>query len=107
MNLFSTRDPEEHRIEKRKVGNAYALPRLLESEQAIDSCIELFMSRLGGFADKGQSVDLGTWLQYFAFDVVGVLTLVLLLIRISANLSRKSRSRPSLGFSSKDKMLTV
>lgn len=76
MNLFSTRDPEEHRIDKRKVGNAYALPRLLESETAIDSCIELFMSRLTEFASKGQSVDLGTWLQYFAFDVVGVRTLI-------------------------------
>lgn len=72
MNLFSTRDPEYHRIEKRKVGNAYALPRLLESEQAIDSCIELFISRLKGITSNGQSVDLGTWLQYFAFDVVGV-----------------------------------
>lgn len=72
MNLFSTRDPEYHRIEKRKVGNAYALPRLLESEQAIDSCIELFMSRLNEITTGGRPVDLGAWLQYFAFDVVGV-----------------------------------
>lgn len=72
MNLFSTRDPEYHRIEKRKVGNAYALPRLLESEEAIDSCIQLLMSRLDNFAVQQKSVDLGAWLQYFAFDVVGV-----------------------------------
>lgn len=72
MNLFSTREPEYHRIEKRKVGNAYALPRLLESEQAIDSCIELFMTKLHTLTSNGQSVDIGTWLQYFAFDVVGV-----------------------------------
>lgn len=72
MNLFSTRDPEYHRTEKRKVGNAYALPRLLESEQAIDSCINLFMSKLDEFASRSKPVDLGTWLQYFAFDVVGV-----------------------------------
>lgn len=72
MNLFSTRDPEYHRIEKRKVGNAYTLPRLLESEKAIDSCIEMFMSRLDEFASKNEAVDLGAWLQYFAFDVVGV-----------------------------------
>ncbi|KAM3419786.1 hypothetical protein BST61_g3119 [Cercospora zeina] len=74
MNLFSARDPEYHRIEKRKVGNAYALPRLLESEAAIDSCIELFMDKLDGFANKNESVNLGTWLQYFAFDVVGEVT---------------------------------
>lgn len=74
MNLFSTRDPEYHRIEKRKVGNAYALPRLLESEEAVDSCITLFMSRLDTFASQDKPVDLGAWLQYFAFDVVGEFT---------------------------------
>lgn len=61
-------------MEKRKVGNAYALPRLLESEAAIDSCIELFMSRLNEFATNDRKIDLGTWLQYFAFDVVGEVT---------------------------------
>lgn len=73
MNLFSTRDPEYHRIEKRKVGHAYSLPSLLQSEAAIDSCLELFMSRLTSLAKAGP-VDLGAWLQYFAFDVVGEIT---------------------------------
>lgn len=71
MNLFSTRDPHYHRREKRKVGAAYSLPNLLESEAAIDTCIKLFMDRLDEFSIKNQSVDLGAWLQYFAFDVVG------------------------------------
>ena len=74
MNLFSTRDPEYHRVEKRKVGHAYSLPNLLQSEHAVDSCIDLFMSRLDGFASKDQPVDLGAWLQYFAFDVIGEVT---------------------------------
>ncbi|EXJ81716.1 hypothetical protein A1O1_07781 [Capronia coronata CBS 617.96] len=74
MNLFSTRDPNYHRVEKRKVGAAYSLPNLLESEEAIDSCIKLFMDRLDEVAGKGQPVDLGAWLQYFAFDVVGEVT---------------------------------
>ena len=71
MNLFSTRDPEEHRREKRKVGAAYSLPNLLQSEQAVDSCIGLFVQRLDEFERQNKPVDLGTWLQYFAFDVVG------------------------------------
>lgn len=79
MNLFSTRNPDYHRAEKRKVGNAYALPRLLESEDAINSCIELFMSRLHELTQNGQPIDLGAWLQYFAFDVVGVKALESLL----------------------------
>ena len=74
MNLFSTRDPEYHRIEKRKIGAAYSLNNLLQSEQAIDSCSELFMSRLDEFASRNEPVDLGAWLQYYAFDVVGEIT---------------------------------
>lgn len=74
MNLFSTRDPNYHRVEKRKVGAAYSLPNLLESEEAIDSCITLFMQKLDKFATDKKPVDLGAWLQYFAFDVVGEVT---------------------------------
>ncbi|EXJ60076.1 cytochrome P450 oxidoreductase [Cladophialophora yegresii CBS 114405] len=74
MNLFSTRDPEYHRVEKRKVGAAYSMPNLLQSEAAIDSCVSLFMSRLDEYASRGEPVDLGAWLQYFAFDVVGEVT---------------------------------
>lgn len=74
MNLFSTRDPDYHRIEKRKVGAAYSLNNLLQSEAAIDSCSKLFMDRLDEFASKKEPVDLGAWLQYYAFDVVGEVT---------------------------------
>ncbi|RMD41173.1 hypothetical protein DV735_g3942, partial [Chaetothyriales sp. CBS 134920] len=74
MNLFSTRDPQEHRVAKRKVGSAYSLPNLLQSEAAIDSCIELFISRLTELTAVDKPIDLGAWLQYFAFDVVGEVT---------------------------------
>ncbi|KAI1066927.1 hypothetical protein LB507_011384 [Fusarium sp. FIESC RH6] len=71
MNLFSTRDPVYHREQKKKVAGAFSLTSLLESEAAIDSCTELFMSRLDEWAVGGKPIDLGIWLQYYAFDVVG------------------------------------
>lgn len=74
MNTFSTRDPQEHRDQKRKIANAYSLSNLLQSEDAIDSCSVLFMDRLGDFVARGEPVDLGAWLQYYAFDVVGEVT---------------------------------
>ena len=74
MNIFSTRDPQEHRDQKRKIANAYSLSNLLQSEDAIDGCSMQFMDRLSEFAGRGQSVDLGAWLQYYAFDVVGEVT---------------------------------
>ncbi|KAL4746079.1 hypothetical protein BDW72DRAFT_185667 [Aspergillus terricola var. indicus] len=74
MNLFSTRDEQFHRDQKRPVANAYSMTSLLELETAVDSCTTLFLSRLRDFADKKRPVDLGTWLQYYAFDVVGEFT---------------------------------
>jgi hypothetical protein len=74
MNLFSARDPEYHRVEKRKVGAAYSLPNLLQSEKGIDSCVDLFMARLEELASEERPIDLGLWLHYFAFDVVGEVT---------------------------------
>ena len=43
-------------------------------EPAVDACSNLFIDRLGPFADSGQSFDLGIWLEYYAFDVVGEMT---------------------------------
>jgi cytochrome P450 len=74
MNLFSARDPEYHRIKRRKVASVYTLKYLLQSEQAIDSCSKLLVDRLHTFASNNEPVDLGSWLQYYAFDVVGELT---------------------------------
>lgn len=74
MNLFSTRDEKFHRDQKRPVANAYSMTSLLELEPAIDSCTQIFTSQLGKFANQKTPVDLGTWLQYYAFDVVGDVT---------------------------------
>ena len=63
-----------HRNQKRPIASAYSLQSLLAKEDAVDSCTSLFMHRLGEFADREEPVDLGTWLQYYAFDVVGELT---------------------------------
>ncbi|KAK5120582.1 hypothetical protein LTR85_006238 [Meristemomyces frigidus] len=74
MNLFSNRDEGEHREYKKKVANAYTLESLLKMEPSIDDCSKLFLTRLGEFADRNEAVDLGEWLQYYAFDVVGEVT---------------------------------
>ena len=75
LNIFSEREPSVHRQEKRKVANAYALSSVLQLEDKVDNCGMLFMRRLEeDFESKGKPVDLGTWLQYYAFDVIGEIT---------------------------------
>ena len=72
MNIFSTRDPAYHRDQKKLIANAYSMSSLLEMESKVDECSVLFMQQLNDrFASKGKPADLGTWLQFYAFDVVG------------------------------------
>lgn len=56
------------------MANTFTLQSVLVKEEAVNSCTSLFMHRLGVFADRDEAVDLGTWLQYYAFDVVGEVT---------------------------------
>lgn len=74
VNLFGTRDEEYHRKLKRPVANAYSLTTLLSNEQAVDSCTQLLISQLTGYADGNTLVDFGEWIQFYTFDTVGELT---------------------------------
>ncbi|KAF8173778.1 cytochrome P450 oxidoreductase [Mycena galopus ATCC 62051] len=74
LNIFATRDPRQHRDDKRKVANSYTVQSMLQSEGAIDTCSALFLQRLEEIVVAGKPVNLGEWLQYYAFDVVGEVT---------------------------------
>lgn len=75
MNIFSERDPIAHREDKKRISSTYSLNTILQMEDAIDDCSTLFMRKMAeDFASKEKPVDLGVWLQYYAFDVVGELT---------------------------------
>ena len=65
MNTFSTRDEAYHREHKKEIANAYSLEALLKMEDAIDDCSKFFITRLGEYADRGEAVDLGEWVQYY------------------------------------------
>ena len=47
---------------------------LVHYESLVDSCADIFLSRLDEFARNGQSLNLAHWLQCYAFDVIGNLT---------------------------------
>ncbi|KAE8408715.1 cytochrome P450 [Aspergillus pseudonomiae] len=74
MNLFSTRDERFHRDQRRPIASAYNMTNILEMEPAVDSCTKLFLSQIRKMVKEKAPVDLGMWLQYYAFDVVGELS---------------------------------
>ena len=46
---------------------------ILEGEPYIDRCSAVFRAKMSAFAEQGVSVDLGLWMQCYAFDVIGEL----------------------------------
>lgn len=70
---FPARDEKEHSERRRIVNNAYSMSSVLESEKAIDSCTQLFRETMRDFARQNSVVDLGLWINMYAFDVLGEL----------------------------------
>ena len=76
-SLVAVTDEQVHAKMKRLVANAYALSTLVEFEPLVDSTTHVFLDVLHDrFASqKGHVLDLGEYLQFYAFDVMGELTM--------------------------------
>lgn len=74
--MFSTNDEKYHAKLRRAVSNAFAMSTLVQFEPFVDSTTTEFLKQLSHrYADKpGVICDLGKWLQFYAFDVIGELT---------------------------------
>lgn len=60
---------------KRPIAGIYTMSNLMSFEPYVDTTISFFFAQLDKrFAQTGDICNLGTWLQMFAFDVMGELT---------------------------------
>jgi hypothetical protein len=59
---------------RKRFTNLYSMSSLVHYEAFVDICADIFMERLNEFADNKQSLNLGHWLQCYAFDVIGNIT---------------------------------
>ncbi|ENI02074.1 hypothetical protein COCC4DRAFT_202931 [Bipolaris maydis ATCC 48331] len=71
-DLFTQTDERAHAAYRRIVGGVYSLSSVLKSEAGLDEMLELFMQKLGGFAESGEAFDFGLWLEMYSFDNIGV-----------------------------------
>lgn len=75
LTMFSSTDEAFHAKLRRAVSNAYAMSTIVQYEPLVDSTAKAFLSELTRrYADRSETCDFGTWLQYYAFDVIGELT---------------------------------
>ncbi|KIW25165.1 uncharacterized protein PV07_10826 [Cladophialophora immunda] len=78
-SLVAMTDESQHARSKRLIAHAYSLSTLVEYEELVDRTTDVFLLTLEEqFActsrSQGCVLDLGRYLQFFAFDVIGELT---------------------------------
>ena len=49
----------------------YSMTNLVQMEPFVDECSDLLVKRFKEFAQAGRQMDMGHWLQCYAFDVIG------------------------------------
>ncbi|KEF54335.1 cytochrome P450 oxidoreductase [Exophiala aquamarina CBS 119918] len=75
LNIFNTTDEHFHTAIKRPVAHSYSMTSLKQYETFVDTTSQLFCRKLvQNYAEPREVCDLGTWLQYYAFDVIGEIT---------------------------------
>ncbi|KAG4430968.1 hypothetical protein IFR05_013555 [Cadophora sp. M221] len=73
-DLFTDLDPKRHAVNRRKVASLYSMTNLVQMEPFVDDCTGILVKRFTEFAHRGEGVDMGHWLQCYAFDVIGHVT---------------------------------
>ncbi|KAH8883489.1 cytochrome P450 [Thozetella sp. PMI_491] len=71
-SMFSVRDPAAHQALRRPVAQKFSMSSIKAMEPFADDCADIFISAMRDL--EGQEVDLGTWLQWYAFDVIAAIT---------------------------------
>ncbi|KAI9713247.1 MAG: hypothetical protein M1820_001234 [Bogoriella megaspora] len=72
FDLFAERDERLHGQQRRLVSRPYSMESLKDLEPYVDDAVRVFLSNME--KSKGQSIDMGNWVQLFAFDVIGEVT---------------------------------
>ncbi|KAH7347958.1 cytochrome P450 [Pyrenochaeta sp. MPI-SDFR-AT-0127] len=74
-DLFTAQNPTAHAATRRSVANLYSTSTLVKLEPFVDECIRLLFDRFTEIAREGKEIDLQFWMQCYAFDVIGYITL--------------------------------
>jgi cytochrome P450 len=71
-SLFTTRDPARHKALKKPVAGKFSMTSIRTLEPLVDDCSLIFSESMRSL--EGEVVNLGAWLQWYAFDVIGAIT---------------------------------
>jgi len=73
--VFNTRDEQLHKQIKSPIAPLFSFSSALTYEAHVDEVLEVFLQQMNErFVETNDPFNLGNWLQYYAFDVMGTLT---------------------------------
>lgn len=70
-DAFSERDTERHAFKRRKVSSLYSMSALVSYEGFVDRCNAVLCQKMHGFAGEVAAFEVPAWMQFYAFDVIG------------------------------------
>lgn len=73
-NLFALRDIKQHASLRRHYASLYAMSSLVSYEPYVNNCNKILTNKLQMCAKSGETIDLSRWFQFYAFDVIGEIT---------------------------------
>jgi hypothetical protein len=74
QNIFAERDPKKHAESRKKVNMLYSMSTLVKMEESVGESLQTFRERLMEAANDARVIDLMHWMQYYAFDTLGLIT---------------------------------
>jgi Cytochrome P450 len=73
--IFTTQDEKQHKQLKTPIASLYSLTNVVTFEEFVDDVLGILFQEFDKrYAGSQKPFDLGDWLQYFAFDVMGTMT---------------------------------
>ncbi|KAI0009454.1 cytochrome P450 CYP4/CYP19/CYP26 subfamily protein [Xylariaceae sp. FL0662B] len=74
-SVFNTQNEQTHKLIKSPIASIFSLTNVVTFEPLLDGVLECLSTHIDRrFLDTGEVFNLGDWLQYFAFDVMGMMT---------------------------------
>lgn len=73
-NVFAIRNMKIHSTARRKYASLYAMSSLVGYEPYVNNCIDILCNKMREVAESKSKIDLSKWFQYYAFDVIGEIT---------------------------------
>lgn len=74
-DIFSETSKAQHASKRKACSQMYAMSTLISYEPFVNKVNGEFVARLRDFAKNKKSFDLFTWMQFYAFDVIGEITI--------------------------------